>query len=250
MTLSLIVLGFTLGLRHGIDYDHIAAITDLAGGAGAGGREGSNPLPGFALATFYALGHALVVVALGLLALWVGAVLPDWVDTVMERVVGITMLALAGWLLHNLWQHWYSGEDIQLKSRWRLMLDGANHALNHLFQREHQHTEDISGRNMNRTAFGIGMLHGIGAETGSQALLLASIAGVSTPQVASVVLGVFVLGLLISNTLIAVLAAIGCGSAGNNRGLTVTTAVVTTVFSLIVGVVFITGQGTALPHLL
>lgn len=27
--LALIVLGFVLGLRHGIDWDHIAAITDI-----------------------------------------------------------------------------------------------------------------------------------------------------------------------------------------------------------------------------
>lgn len=245
LSFSLIILGFTLGLRHGIDYDHIAAITDLTGGAGSGGRRAPK---GFVLAAFYALGHALVVIILGLLALWVGAALPDWVDTVMERVVGITMLALAGWLMHNLWHYLMHGKDIRLKSRWMLILDGTNHLLNHLLHREHQH--HISENAMRHTAFGIGMLHGIGAETGSQTLLLASIAGASTPQVASVVLAAFVGGLLLSNTLVAVLALTGFNTAKNNRVLTVTTATVATAFSLVVGLIFLTGHSGNLPQIM
>ena len=40
----------------------------------------------------YALGHAAVVVALGLLAIWFGTLLPDWVDGYMEKLVGFNML--------------------------------------------------------------------------------------------------------------------------------------------------------------
>jgi len=246
LSFSLIILGFTLGLRHGIDYDHIAAISDLIGGVGDGDKRS---LKGFFLATLYALGHALVVVILGLLALWVGAALPDWIDTVMERVVGITMLVLAGWLLHSLWHYLMHGKDIRLKSRWMLILDGMNHALDHLLHREHRH-HDISERDMNRTAFGIGMLHGIGAETGSQALLLASLAGASTTQVASVVLVVFVLGLLISTTLIAVMAMVGFNTARNNRVFAVATVAVATTFSLVVGLIFLTGHSGNLPQIM
>ena len=124
--LSLMLLGFALGLRHGIDWDHIAAITDITGSvvttdeaeelyqAGNQGAVSNSEGPaqmtltkpvvrrkrrrevreGFFLATMYALGHASLVVLLGLLALWLGAILPNWIDPIMERLVGVTLIIL------------------------------------------------------------------------------------------------------------------------------------------------------------
>jgi high-affinity nickel-transport protein len=47
-----------LGFRHGIDWDHIAALTDLT-------ASRDRVRQSMALATMYAVGHALVVFALG-----------------------------------------------------------------------------------------------------------------------------------------------------------------------------------------
>src|SRR5207245_10486404 len=49
------------------------------------------------LATLYAFGHAFVVVVLGVAALLLGAVLPAWVDPILERVVGLTLVLLGLW---------------------------------------------------------------------------------------------------------------------------------------------------------
>src|SRR3989344_9066533 len=80
-----------LGLRHGIDWDHIAAITDITGSS-------SNSRQALILGTFYALGHGTVVIFLGLGAVMLGVKLPDWVDTVMEPVVGVTLILLGLYL--------------------------------------------------------------------------------------------------------------------------------------------------------
>ncbi len=56
---GLVALGVGLGLRHGIDWDHIAAITDVT-------SSQPSRLRGFAMGTLYALGHAAVVLTLGL----------------------------------------------------------------------------------------------------------------------------------------------------------------------------------------
>ena len=94
-----------LGFRHGFDWDHIAAITDITSatvasdgsvGAAAGvaaptssrPRRWRPPRRALVLGTLYALGHASVVALLGLAAFLVGAVLPPWVDSVLGRVVG------------------------------------------------------------------------------------------------------------------------------------------------------------------
>ncbi len=60
--IGLIVSSLLLGLRHGVDWDHIAAITDIA-------ATQDSPRRGFALGIVYAFGHGLVV---GSLSPWGG----------------------------------------------------------------------------------------------------------------------------------------------------------------------------------
>ena len=132
LLLGMVVLGF----RHGFDWDHIAAITDITSTTSAGHAEVEVPAtspvtphghdaqemrghahdhatsdPGalhafresrfaheqrhaIGLASLYALGHATVVVVLGIVALTVGAVLPEWIHPILEKVVGVTLVLL------------------------------------------------------------------------------------------------------------------------------------------------------------
>jgi|GEM_PF-3789977 len=55
---GLVVAALALGLRHGIDWDHIAAITDIT-------ASQDSPRAGVKLGTLYVLGHAAVVLVLG-----------------------------------------------------------------------------------------------------------------------------------------------------------------------------------------
>ena len=89
---ALIVTGLLLGLRHGIDWDHIAAISDLT-------SSQQQRLRGLGMGTLYALGHAAAVTVLGLMAIWFGMVLPEWVDRYLEILVGLTLLLLSAWLI-------------------------------------------------------------------------------------------------------------------------------------------------------
>jgi hypothetical protein len=97
------------------------------------------------------------------------------------------------------------------------------------------------------TAFGIGVLHGIGAETGSQALLLAGAVGATAQATGTALLLFFALGLLMSNSLIAAFSAFGFVSASTRRTIYLVFGVFAAVFSLIVGLLFVTGQESALP---
>jgi high-affinity nickel-transport protein len=93
------------------------------------------------------------------------------------------------------------------------------------------------------------LIHGIGAETGSQALLLAGAAGATTPQAGTLMLLSFTLGLLVSNSLVAALSAFGFVSAQIRQRVYISFGVLAGVFSLLVGVLFLTGQGGNLPDL-
>ena len=115
MTLGLLLTALGLGLRHGIDWDHIAAIADLSGNA-------ENRKRGFALSMAYAVGHGLVVFLLGTAAIVFGLAIPDSLDAWMGRIVGLTLIFLGVWILAELLR---KGSDFRLRSRWMLVIDGT-----------------------------------------------------------------------------------------------------------------------------
>ncbi len=281
-----------LGFRHGFDWDHIAAITDITSTTTAGHTEVDVPaiapvtphgheahelrahahdhdvaagrLHAFGesrfaheqrhavfLASLYALGHATVVVVLGVIALLAGAILPDWVDPILEKVVGVTLVLLGAWVLYSVVQYARGKGEFRMRSRWMLVFDLVRHGWGALQARIHGHEHHPSPHAQQygpRTAFGVGMIHGVGAETGSQALLLAGIAGVSGVT-GIVILLAFTIGLLLSNTLVAVVSASGFIGAQRMRTVYVIVGAVAGTASLVIGLLFIGGLGTVLPDL-
>src|SRR2546428_7857342 len=112
----------------------------------------------------------------------------------------------------------------------------------------HEHTPSVHATQYGpKTAFGVGMIHGVGAETGSQALLLAGIAGV-TGTTGVVILLAFVVGLLVSNTLVAVVSASGFIGAQRLRTVYVVVGVVAGLGSLLLGQLVALRPRTARPH--
>ena len=295
MDLSLlgVLLGMVaLGFRHGFDWDHIAAITDITSTTTAGHTEVDVPAaspvtphghtaseqrghvhvhahdPGaihalresrfaheqrhaIGLASLYALGHASVVVVLGIAALLLGAILPAWVDPILQRVVGVTLVLLGAWVLFSVVQYLRGKGEFRMRSRWMLVFDLVRHGWG-MFQARvhgHEHTPSPHATQYGpKTAFGVGMIHGIGAETGSQALLIAGVAGV-TGGTGIVFLMAFVVGLLASNTLVAVISASGFIGAQRTRLLYMIVGAVAGTASLVIGLIFIGGVGTVLPDL-
>ena len=284
---GVIVSAFLFGFRHGIDWDHIAAITDITS---------SQEERGLALeyGTIYALGHALVVFLIGVAAIVLGAKLPDGVDEVMERVVGVTLILLGVYVFTALVRH---GREFRMRSRWMLIFSGVQGAFRkvrggrgreaHDLEPVHRHAEqepsmsvtvaedipvsewhhghhgrpghhhhkhpepgDDAFMNYGRgTAFGVGMLHGVGAETPTQVVIFLTAAGAGGAFAGIAILVVFLVGLLASNTLITFGSAFGFVTASKNWTLYVTVAVLTASASLIIGTLFLLGKGAVLPAL-
>lgn len=240
------VLLFTvllLGLIHGIDWDHIAAISDITGTV-AGRRRG------FFLATVYVLGHAFVVTGLGMLAILAGLALPDWVEGVMERIVGITLIFLAAWIIYSLFQ---KDGQFQLRSRWMLIFDGLRAigawVSGHLKGDPKPFAVRASPTYGVRTAWGIGMLHGIGAETGTQAVLFLAVAGAGGKTFGVAMLAAFVVGLIISNSAITAASLTGFRVARRGTPLRVAAGLIAA-FSSMVGLLLLLGQGGFLPSII
>jgi high-affinity nickel-transport protein len=129
---------------------------------------------------------------------------------------------------------------------------GIRHATNALRAKAlgHEHHEQRRADQYGpKTAYGVGVIHGIGAETGSQALLIAGVGGVSSHAAGIAMLLGFVVGLVISNTVIAAMASTGFISSARAKPFYVAIGVLTGVFSLVIGALFTLGMGSELPDL-
>ena len=81
-----------LGFRHGLDYDHIAAITDIS-------SVQSKARDAMKYGLLYVSGHATTVALLGAAAIVFRIALPPASDRWAERLVGITLLVLGVYVL-------------------------------------------------------------------------------------------------------------------------------------------------------
>ena len=298
--IALLLTALVLGLRHGIDWDHLAAISDITSTTSAaeaaeveheeahehthghehehGGLEEMRihieepephaphvPFPPVSrrpflqlerrpvlLGTLYALGHATVVVVIGAAALLVGAQLPDWVDPLMGRVVGLTLLLLGVWVFVSLYNYVRHGSAFRLRSRWMLVFDGVRYGWRRFqaWLHGHEHVEPLEMSSYGpRTAFGVGMIHGIGAETATQVLFIAAIGGAGSIGLGIPMMLAFVVGLVISNTLIVLISASGFLASQGRRQLYVLVGALAGAFSLVIGAAFLFGIEDVLPNL-
>lgn len=224
-----------------------------SGNAGVYDRYVTSQARPWMLGMLYALGHGTVVTILGLLAILAAELLPSWIDPVMERVVGVTLIVLSAYLFYSLYRFFRGGSEFHLRSRWMLVFAGVRNGWEWLRAKlagrerhQHVHAADQYGW---KTAYGIGMIHGVGAETGTQALIIATAAGASSKATSVVVLLTFVVGLLISNSVLTLMSTTGFVSARSRRSIYVAAGLFAAVFSLVIGVIFLAQAGDQLPDL-
>lgn len=190
-----LVVSLALGLKHASDPDHLAAVTTLIAGRVEGepgkgrahlGRAGSMGL-------LWGLGHGTTLVLIGLPLVLVGQFLPESVVMFAEVTIGVIIVALA----------------IRLLMRWRR---GAYHAHAHIHDDgeahhhlhshaetpAHEHAHAIPHRTP-LSAYGVGLVHGIGGSGGLTLLLISTI---SDKGAAAGALLIFAMGTAISMALL------------------------------------------------
>jgi ABC-type nickel/cobalt efflux system permease component RcnA len=161
--LVVILVAALLGLRHATDPDHLAAVTTLV----ASGRKHVTRSAA-RLGAFWGLGHAVTLVAFGLPILLFRQFLPERVEQSAETAVAALIVFLA----------------IRLLVRWRAGYFNL-HAHPH---DDPEHRHDVRTP---LTAFGIGLVHGMGGSAGVGVLLLAAIPSTQLAVASLVVLALF-----------------------------------------------------------
>ena len=229
-----------LGFRHGFDYDHIAAITDVV-------SVQTSRRTAMKLGMIYALGHAFTVAALGSIVILFGISLPTGIDRWAERLVGLTLLVLGIYVLGTLI---LKPAGYLPKSRYMLLHQAYHRTRIALRQRHSAATPETYSAPQSfdtRSVFVIGVVHGLGAETPSQLMIFLLAANLGGAALGMLGLAMFISGLLIMNTIMTASAAGVFGVSRHRPQIFRLVSAFTGVYSLIMGVVFLAGRSSFLP---
>ncbi len=230
-----------LGFRHGFDYDHIAAISDITSLQTSTRRA-------MHLGLLYALGHAATVAVLGSAVIFFQLSLPPGIDRIAERLVGLTLVFLGVYVLASM----YKGEFVP-RSRFVMLANAAKWL--HWKVKVHLHNHEIpkpkaSNWNYDRkSVFGIGIIHGLGAETPSQLLIFLLAANLGGVGKGFLGLAMFLIGLLAMNTIMTASATGLFGFSTRTPKIQWAVTALTAVYSLVVGAIFLWGSAGTLPAL-
>lgn len=196
--LTLLSLGFVLGLRHALDADHIAAVSTVLARYPTVRASGS-------IGFFWGLGHTLVLLLVGGAVLALNVTIPAALARLFEFGVGLMLVGLGASLALRL-----------ARERWHLHAhehDGERHLHFHSHQVNEDHVHPHWLRRSMQPLL-IGMAHGL---AGSAALMLLVLSTVTTVGQgiayilvfgAGSVLGMMALGLVIS---LPVVYSLSCG---------------------------------------
>jgi high-affinity nickel-transport protein len=230
-----------LGFRHGFDYDHIAAISDIA-------SIQTDRWRGMRLGLLYAIGHAATVAVLGSAVIIFQLSLPHGIDRIAERLVGLTLLILGVYVLGSL----FTGNPAP-RSRFHLMA-GSLRWLNwkmksYWHDHEIPRPADKKWTYNARSVLMIGVVHGLGAETPSQLmifLLAANLGGIAKGFIG---LAMFIAGLLVMNTVMTASAVGLFGFSSRLPRFQFVVTALTAIYSLAVGALFLFGSSGLLPSI-
>ena len=228
-----------LGFRHGLDYDHVAAISDITAvqrGAWQAMKMG----------LLYAIGHAATVAVLGLTVILFQFSLPSSIDVWFRPLVGITLLVLGGCVLwttvfHRPGRHFHHPQTrlillwiAAIWCFWRLRSLFGSTAV----------PPPAGTRIGKMPAITVGIIHGVGAETPTQLMLFLLAANLGGITAGLLGLGSFLLGMLLMNSLI-------CGAATGVLRVSMRrprvlqwAATVSAAYSMVLGGIFLTGTSS------
>lgn len=288
LEIGVLVTVFMTGLRHGFDLDHIAAITDISSSTLRKRRSlvlGTAYIIGHA-AVLFLLGALAVVVGerippgldslmgrvIGFTLLALGA----YVIYALIRfrrdftLQSRWMLILAGIKRSLMWLRRWRSHEVEIEHDHPHSTAGHHHdghpstglwtepsavrVVTKVHKHSHKHVVQVPADPFKEygvaTCVGIGMIHGVGAETPSQLLLFTTAAGVTGGLGGMALVACFVAGLMLGNTVLAVVTAAGFSKGRKLPVVYMLLAGVTATLSLAVGLSYLIDRPDLLPPFL
>jgi high-affinity nickel-transport protein len=235
-----------LGLRHGFDYDHLAAISDIT-------AVQRNWRSGMRLGLTYALGHAFTVTALGIAVLELHVGLPEGVDHWTERLIGLTLIVLSiGVVAGILRKDAHGHSHNRVESRLAIAINGVLFLVWQVRRMWNRHAPKPARFQWiynGKSVFAIGVIHGVGAETPSQLALFFLTANLGGTSRGMMGLAAFALGLVAMNALMTASMGGAFSASIHRHHFYHAIAWTGAAYSFIIGIIFLFGISDRLPSL-
>ena len=202
---AVLVVSLLLGLRHASDPDHLAAVTTLIAS-----QERERIRKATSMGLLWGLGQGTTLVLVGLPLVLLGQYLPERVAQAAEVAIGLIIIVLAVRLLLR-WRrgvfhaHAHSHESGETHRHLHSHADGS----------VHKHTHNAHGLRTPLSAYGVGLVHGVGGSGGITLVLFSTI---EEPAQAVAALLIFAAGTAVSMALLssAFGLVIATGPVGRN----------------------------------
>ena len=205
MSLSLLLLGFLIGMRHAVESDHVAAVASLA-------TRSRSVAETIRQGAAWGLGHTLTLFLFGSIVLVLDAVMPERLAQTLELLVGVMLIGLGIDVLRRLIReqvhfhvHRHHDGEVHFHAHSHAGETGHDPARHH-----HQHPEGFPVR-----ALMVGLMHGM---AGSAALILLTLQTVQSPWTGLLYIALFGLGSMIGMALLSMIIAIPLRASA--RGVT------------------------------
>ena len=162
----ILLVSALLGLRHASDPDHLAAVTTLI----ASERDHDKIRQAGFMGLLWGLGHGTTLILLGLPLVFFNRFLPEPVQQAAETLIGVIIALLAVRLL----MRWHRGLYHVHVHRHDDHAEPHRHVHSHRESEAHGHGHAVRHRTP-LSAYGVGLMHGIGGSGGLTLLLLSTI---------------------------------------------------------------------------
>lgn len=173
-TVSVLLIGFLLGLQHAVEADHLAAVSAIV-------SEKKNIFSAAIVGGMWGVGHTISLFLVGILVIFLKLQISETVEAKLEAIVG-GMLVLLGL---NALRKLFTAKEIHAHTH-----EHGERAHTH-FHLHGKESEEKSHHNFSPRSVLIGMVHGL---AGSAALMLLVVPVIASPIIALAYILIFGVG--------------------------------------------------------
>lgn len=186
--LTVIALGFVLGMKHALDADHVVAVSTIV-------SKNRNIIGSTIVGAFWGVGHTITLFVVGFLILALKITISNQMALLMEMFVGAMLVFLGGVVAAGL-----------IKERLDYHPHKHDSGQSHLHVHKHAHVEPHQHQHAIRRGYrsmAVGMVHGLAGSAALMLLVFSSIQSVMQGLLYIIIFGVgSVAGMMIISTLI------------------------------------------------
>ena len=224
--LSILVIGFILGIKHAMEPDHVIAVSTLV-------SKTKKLISSSIIGVFWGIGHTITLFIVGMIFIFMKKEIPNEVALFLEFAVGVMLVYLG-----------IKSYVFAEKNHIHTHKHTHKHTHNDILH-EHFHEDNVKHEHANcrvaylKSAF-IGLVHGL---SGSAAMILLTMTSVKDPLQAGMYITFFGLGTVIGMLLCTMIIAIPFALSNENKKMSITLSRVAGVISSTYGVYYMYDLG-------